>query len=70
MPVFLPLLVCVLGGSACHVVVPTERPFIGLAPCQVEGMMTAATWTGAHPGWRVARVRCSIGSRPHDEGRA
>jgi hypothetical protein len=65
--VFLSLLVCTLSGNACHVTVPTQRPFVGLSACQVEGMQTAASWTGAHPGWRVIKIRCTLGKRPLPE---
>ncbi len=65
MPVYLSLLVCSLAGDVCHIVVPVERPFIGMSACQVEGMTMLPQWLEQHPGWRVKRIRCSIGNRPN-----
>ncbi len=62
MPVFLSFLICTLGGGVCRTVVPTERPFIGISACQMEGMMTTPQWQEQHPGWRIKRIRCSIGN--------
>jgi hypothetical protein len=64
MPVYLSLLACTLIGDVCHIVVPVERPFIGMSACQVEGMTMLPQWLEQHPGWRVKRIRCSIGNRP------
>lgn len=64
MPVYLSLLACTLTGNLCHVVVPVERPFIGMSACQVEGMTMLPQWLEQHPGWMVKRIRCSIGNRP------
>jgi hypothetical protein len=33
----------------------------------MEGMMITPQWQEQHPGWTVSCIRCSIGSRPHDE---
>ena len=63
MPVYLSFLACTLAADLCHVVVPIERPFIGMSACQVEGMMLLPQWQEQHPGWRVKRIRCSIGNR-------
>jgi hypothetical protein len=67
MPVYLSFLICALSGGACHVTIPAERAFVGLSACQMEGMMITPQWQEQHPGWTVRRIRCSIGSRPHDE---
>ena len=57
---------CTLAGAACHVVVPVERPFIGVSACQMEGMTMVPSWEAAHSSWVVRRIRCSIGNRPLD----
>jgi hypothetical protein len=67
MPVYLSFLICALSGGACHVTIPAERAFVGLSACQMEGMMITPQWQEQHPGWTVSCIRCSIGSRPHDE---
>jgi hypothetical protein len=68
MPVYLSFLICAtLSSGACHVTIPVERVFIGLSGCQMEGMMITPHWQEQHSGWTVRRIRCSIGSRPHDE---
>ena len=67
MPVYLSFLICALSGGACHVTIPVERPFAGISACQMQGMLMTPQWQGQHPGWTVQRIRCSIGSRPHDE---
>ena len=67
MAVYLSLLACTLIGDVCHIVVPVERPFIGMSACQVEGMTMLPQWLEQHPGWMVKRIRCSIGRRPQNE---
>jgi hypothetical protein len=67
MPVYLSFLVCMLSGDVCHVIIPIERPFIGISACQMEGMTALPQWLEQHPGWRVKRIRCSIGNRPITE---
>ena len=64
--VYLSFLICTLSGAACHVVVPVERPFIGVSACQMEGMTMVPSWEAAHSSWVVRRIRCSIGNRPLD----
>jgi hypothetical protein len=66
MLVWLTFLVCTVSGVSCHVTVPTDQPFVGLAPCQVGGMTAAAEWQDKHHGWRVARIRCTLGNPPAD----
>jgi hypothetical protein len=67
MPVFLSYLICAASGGSCHVTIPLERAFAGLPACQREGMLSAPQWQDQHPGWRVAKIRCSVGNRPHSE---
>ena len=67
MPVYLSFLICALSGSACHVTIPIEQPFAGIAACQMHGMILSPQWQEQHLGWTVKRIRCSIGNRPHDE---
>lgn len=59
MPVYLSFLVCALSGGACHITIPLERPFVGISPCQMEGMTIAPQWQDRHPGWTIKRFRCS-----------
>jgi hypothetical protein len=67
MPVYLSFLICALSGGSCHVTIPAERAFIGVSACQVEGMLSVPKWEAGHPGWKVRRIRCSIGNRPPNE---
>jgi hypothetical protein len=69
MLVYLSFLVCTAAGS-CHVTVPEERPFMGLASCQVDGMLLTPAWEAAHAGWHVTKVRCTLGSRPKTDEQA
>jgi hypothetical protein len=67
MIVWLSFLVCTVGGQSCHVTVPTEREFMGVSACQIEGMKSVPVGTEAHGGWHVAKIRCSIGNKPKPE---
>jgi hypothetical protein len=67
MPVYLSFLICAISSGSCHVTIPLERAFVGIAACQMQGMMMMPSWQEQHPGWTVKRVRCSVGNRPHDE---
>ena len=69
MPVYLSLLICALSGNACHVAMPVDQPFAGIAACQQAGMMMGPQWEDDHPGWRIRLIRCSMGNPPQlDEG--
>jgi hypothetical protein len=65
--VYLSFLICAVSGGSCHVTIPEDRGFAGVAACQMEGMVLTPQWQEQHPGWTVKRIRCSIGNRPHDE---
>ena len=67
MPIYLSFFICALSGGACHVTIPIDQPYTGIAACQMGGMMIAPQWEEIHPGWKVSRIRCSLGDRPHDE---
>jgi hypothetical protein len=67
MPVYVSFLICALSGGSCHVTIPVERPFPGIAACEREGMMLMPSWEETHPGWKVTKIRCSVGNKPHDE---
>ena len=70
MPIWLSFLVCVSGSTICHVEVPDIDPFMGLPACQVAGMQSWSQWERNHPGFYIAKVRCSIGSRPQGDDQA
>ncbi len=67
MPVYLSFLICALAGGGCHVTIPAERAFVGVSACQMQGMIMTPQWEESHPGWKVTKIRCSIGNRPTDE---
>jgi hypothetical protein len=70
MHIWLSFLVCTIGSQSCHTTIPNDEPFVGLSACQVEGMTSAASWTESHPGWHVAKIRCSVGNKPPLESHA
>jgi len=63
MLVYLSFLVCNVV-NVCHITIPEERPFVGLAACQIEGEMLIDEWQKAHVGLTVTKVRCTMGKRP------
>jgi hypothetical protein len=63
---FLSFLVC-SSPSVCFVTVPQETPFAGLAACQIAGTMMMPTWEENHKGYHIAKVRCTMGKKPHGE---
>ena len=71
MLVYLSFLIC-FNGSSCHTTVPAERAFMGLAACQVGGEMMINDWEAdpVHKGWKVTKVRCTLGARPKPEDQA
>ena len=69
MIVWLSYLVCVAAGAPCHVTLPTDQPSMGLAACQLAGEIGIPEWQRNHAGMYVAKVRCSIGTKPQAEDR-
>jgi hypothetical protein len=67
MLVYLSFLICTSAGASCHTTIPVERPFMGLAACQMEGMLSAPKWQEDHPSWVVSKIRCTLGQRPKVE---
>lgn len=67
MPVYLTYLICAIGSGACHNTAVLAQPLMGLAACQIQGMQMAPSWQDAHPGWRVAKIRCTLGNPPKDD---
>jgi hypothetical protein len=67
MMVFMSLLICTVAGSSCHVVVPVYQSFVGTSACMTAGIQMMPSWEEAHPGWKVSKVRCTMGQRPKDE---
>jgi hypothetical protein len=67
MPVYLSFLICALAGGGCHITTPIERSFVGVSACEAQGMIMTPQWQDNHPGWKVTKIRCSIGRRPNDE---
>lgn len=64
MSVYVSLLVCVL----CHVTVPHDHAVaVGLAGCAIAGQEAGAAYVSAHPGWYVAKTRCTIDTPPKAE---
>lgn len=75
MPVYLSFLVCALGATSpnstsCYVTVPYTEPMAGLAACQIKGEVMAAEFKANHHGWKVSRIRCTLGSRPQPQDQA
>ena len=66
MAVFLSFLICATAND-CHIVVPYDEPYAGLAACQQAGMIMMPEWQKQHPGWLVKQVRCTFGDRPKSE---
>jgi hypothetical protein len=70
---WLSFLICAAASTSnadpsCHVVVPIEHGYEGgVVGCQRDGMMMEPEWLKAHPGWRIAAVRCSPGNKPVDQ---
>lgn len=64
MLVYLSFLVCAIGTHSCHVSIPETRPFAGLAACQLQGVMDQPGWESVHPGLKVSKIRCTLGSKP------
>ena len=67
MAVFLSFFICTAVANDCHIIVPYDEPFVGLAACQQAGMMMMPEWQTQHTGWVVKSVRCTIGDRPKAE---
>lgn len=65
--VYLALLVCTSSGQSCFTTEGRELPFAGLAGCQIAGEMMAPSWEEQHPGWKVSKIRCTLGKRGHAE---
>lgn len=67
MMIWLSFLVCFNGGVDCHVDVPLIEPVESLTMCQMQGMQIAPQWEDGHKGWKVAKIRCSFGTKPKQE---
>lgn len=61
----LSFLIC-LAADECRTVAAGGVP--SLVECERVGMLHAAEVEAANPGWRVAKVRCSIGNQRGDVG--
>lgn len=67
MLVYLSFYICTVMGTSCHVTVPLERGLEGLSACYQQGEMMGPSWEEAHDGWKIERIRCTIGKRPVDD---
>lgn len=62
----LSLIACLADKPAeCRVYYPEMEPEegMGLMGCVVQGQRWQAQWEPMHPGWKVRKVRCSLGVR-------
>jgi hypothetical protein len=64
MIVWLTIMLCYGSTTQCHLWAPSNRPYMGLSACQIEGMESGAMYHAQHPNWTVKAIRCSPGNRP------